>query len=380
MQDADGHFYYRDLGWKKVKTPMLHWGQGTMFKALAHLLSRLEPRRKRGLILTSQDNLPSQVGDIEEPAPGILQYVLITAARNEEALLENTVRSVVAQTRKPLKWMIVSDGSTDRTDDIVKSYAGQHDWIELVRMPEHRDRQFAAKAHCFNAGYERVKDLKFELVGNLDADITFDPDYYEFLLRKFAQMRDLGVAGTPFVEDFDQPENHSYAHASANLEHVSGACQMFRRACFDAVGGYVPIKGGGIDWLAVTTARMRGWKTRTFLEKICFHHRKMGTAGRGRLIARFRHGQEDYYVGGHPLWQVLRGIFQMREKPYVFGGLLLLAGYAWALVTRMQRPIPPELIAFHRAEQMARLRQILSRVAKDKDAQASQSIYQSERK
>ena len=308
-----------------------------------------------------QDSTSVASGDVEGQDPEVLQYVLITAARNEEAFLENTIRSVIAQSRKPLKWVIVSDGSTDRTDAIVRSYALQHDWMELLRMPEHRDRQFAAKAHCFNAGYERVKNLNFDVVGNLDADITFDPDYYEFLLGRFVEMGNLGVAGTPFVEDFDRPEKHAYAHASANLEHVSGACQMFRRACFEAVGGYLPIRGGGIDWLAVTTARMKGWKTRTFCERICFHHRKMGTAGRGRLMARFRHGEEDYYVGGHPLWELLRGAFQMREKPYVFGGFFLIAGYFWLWGRRLESPIPAELRAFHRKEQMDRLREYVRR-------------------
>jgi hypothetical protein len=303
---------------------------------------------------------------VRAKSPHILQYVLITSARNEEAFLENTIHSVVAQTRKPLKWVIVSDGSTDRTDDIVKSYACRHDWIELLRMPEHRDRQYSAKAHCVNTGYARVKNLNFDLIGNLDADITFDRNYYDFLLRKFSEMQDLGVAGTPLVEDFDRPDKHTYAHAFANLEHVSGPCQLFRRACFEDLGGYVPIKGGGMDWLAVTTARIKGWKTRTFVEITCFHHRKMGTARGGPLMARFRHGQEDYYVGGHPLWQLLRGVFEMRERPYVLGGLALLAGYSWAQVTRMQR-VPPEFIAFRRKEQMARLRNIIRRLVRQKD-------------
>ena len=107
-----------------------------------------------------------------------LSYVLITPARNEEAFIDNTIRSVAAQTRRPLRWIIVSDGSADGTDDIVKSHAADLDWIELVRMPERRDRQFAAKANAFNAGYERLKHLRFDLIGNLDADITFAPDYY----------------------------------------------------------------------------------------------------------------------------------------------------------------------------------------------------------
>jgi glycosyltransferase involved in cell wall biosynthesis len=294
--------------------------------------------------------------------PGsLLTYVLVTPARNERDLIEGAIRSVIAQTHLPSKWVIVSDGSIDGTDEIVARFAKKHSWIESLRMPEHRARSFAAKAVCFNAGYDHLKSTNFDLVGNLDADITFGPDYYEFLVGKFAEMPRLGVAGTPFIEDANHQQNHTYAHQFADLQHVSGACQMFRRRCFEEVGGYTPIKGGGIDWVAVTTARMKGWETRTFLEKTCFHHRKMGTADRNPLMARFQHGQEDYYIGGHPLWQVLRGIFQMKTKPLVLGGLFLILGYFWAMARRVRRPISAELVSFHRAEQMARLRKLLLR-------------------
>jgi glycosyltransferase involved in cell wall biosynthesis len=294
--------------------------------------------------------------------PGsLLTYVLVTPARNERDLIEGAIRSVIAQTHLPSKWVIVSDGSTDGTDEIVARFAKKHTWIESLRMPEHRDRSFAAKAVCFNTGYDHLKSRNFDLIGNLDADITFGPDYYEFLVGRFAEMPRLGVAGTPFIEDSSQPQNHTYAHQFADLQHVSGACQMFRRQCFEEVGGYTPIRGGGIDWVAVTTARMKGWQTRTFLEKTCFHHRKMGTANRNPLMARFRHGQEDYYVGGHPLWQVLRGIFQMKTKPLVLGGLFLILGFFWAMARRVRRPVSAELVSFHRGEQMARLRKLLLR-------------------
>jgi glycosyltransferase involved in cell wall biosynthesis len=289
----------------------------------------------------------------------VLKYVLVTPARNERQLIEGTLRSVIAQTHLPSKWVIVSDGSTDGTDEIVARYADGHAWIELLRMPEHRDRNFAAKAICFNTGFDHLKSSNFDLIANLDADVTFDPDYFEFLVGRFAEMPRLGVAGTPFIYDASRPENHSYAHRFADLEHVSGTCQMFRRQCLEEVGGYIPIKGGGIDWIAVTTARMKGWQTRTFLEKTCVHHRKMGTASRTPVMARFQHGKEDYYVGKHPLWHLLRGIYQMKSKPFILGGLFLILGYFWAMARRMPRPVPRELIAFHRAEEMARLRQIL---------------------
>ena len=288
-----------------------------------------------------------------------LTYVLVTPARDERDLIEGTIRSVIAQTHLPSKWVIVSDGSTDGTDELVGRFAKEHAWIELLRMPEHRDRTFAAKAVCFNTGFDRLKPTSFDLIGNLDADITFDPDYLQFLVGRFADNPRLGVAGTPFIEDASQPQSHSYAHRFADLQHVSGACQMFRRRCLEELGGYTPIKGGGIDWVAVTTARMKGWQTRTFLEKTCFHHRKMGTASRNPLMARFQHGQEDYYVGQHPLWQLLRGTFQMTSKPVVLGGLFLILGYFWAMARRVRRPVSPELVSFRRAEQMARLRKML---------------------
>src|SRR5271154_5339692 len=109
----------------------------------------------------------------------MLKYVLITPARNEAAFIETTIQSVVAQTLLPLRWIIVSDGSTDGTDDIVKKYAAENPWMELVRMPERQERHFAGKVHAFNAGYARVKDLGYDVIGNLDGDTSFDGDYFE---------------------------------------------------------------------------------------------------------------------------------------------------------------------------------------------------------
>jgi biofilm PGA synthesis N-glycosyltransferase PgaC len=282
-----------------------------------------------------------------------LTYVLITPARNEEAYIEQTIKSVIGQTLLPLKWVIVSDGSTDSTDEIVRKYLLDYPWIELIRMPEHRDRNFAAKVACFNAGYERLKRSQYDIIGNLDADITFEGNYFEYLLEKFSVSRNLGVAGTPFVEGTFQ-----YDYRFVNIEHVSGACQLFRHKCFEDIGGYKPIKGGGIDWVAVTTARMRGWETRTFTDKTCRHHRKMGTGSNRLLMTKFLDGKKDFYLGGHPLWEVFRCIYQMKTKPYVLNGAALYCGYLWSFLTRVERTIPRELIDFRRKEQMRRLRKI----------------------
>jgi len=289
------------------------------------------------------------------------RYVVITPARNEERFIRRTLDSMAAQMHRPVRWVIVSDGSTDRTDEIVEEYRRSCTWITLIRMPEHRDRSFSAKVQCFNAGFDHVKDLSFDVVGSLDADISFGPDYFDFLLQKFAENPGLGVAGTPFVE-----QGIHYDYRFTNIEHVSGACQLFRRECFQAIGGYQPIRGGGIDWVAVTTARMKGWQTRTFTERTCLHHRPIGTgSASGRLRAMFRHGQKDYFLGGHPLWQVFRSAYQATRSPYLIGGLCLMAGYSSALLRRVKRPVSQELVAFQRAEQMMRLRDVFRKHARE---------------
>jgi poly-beta-1,6-N-acetyl-D-glucosamine synthase len=280
-----------------------------------------------------------------------LSYVLITPARNEEANIGRTIEAVSAQTLLPKKWIIVSDGSTDHTDAVIQEYRQRYPWIDYMRMPERADRSFAAKVRCFNAAYERLAGTDFDIIGNLDADISFDNDYFEFLVDKFAADTKLGVAGTPFIE-----EGKAYDYRFTNIEHVSGACQIFRSECFSQIGGYVPIKEGGIDWVAVTTARMMGWKTRTFVERTCIHHRRMGSANSRALMIWLKQGRKDYFLGNHPLWEVFRGFYQMKRRPVIVGGLLLWIGFLGEALNGKKRPISTNLMDFVRREQLQRLR------------------------
>lgn len=288
--------------------------------------------------------------------PGDLRYVLITPARNEEAFIGLTIQSVVSQTVPPQRWVIVSDGSTDRTDEIVSRYAAQYPWIELIRMPERKERHFGGKVGCFNAGYERVRAMEFDVVGSLDADLSFDETYFEFLLGKMRADPQLGLTGTPFSEG-----GGTYNYKFSSQEHVSGACQMFRRKCYEDIGGYVPAKGGGIDVIAVLSSRMRGWRTWTFTEKSCKHHRPMGTGNKeGVFLANFKLGRRQYRLGFHPLWQTLRSCYQMTLHPYVIAGSGILLGYFWAMLRREEKPLSRELVRFQRRDQMRRLRLLLA--------------------
>jgi poly-beta-1,6-N-acetyl-D-glucosamine synthase len=284
--------------------------------------------------------------------------VLISPVRNEAQHIRQTIESMIAQTVKPLKWVIVNDGSTDETADIVKSYLNRFPWIDLMEMPQRRDRTFAAKVNGFNAGYERVKSLDFHVVGNLDGDVSFDPDHLEFVLSKFAEDPTLGVGGTIFREEGYSSDRNSFEGQA----HVPGQFQLFRRQCFEEIGGYVAHRHGGIDWMACGTARLRGWKTKAFRERVFFHHRHLGTAERGPFWAAFSYGEKDYYLGGSPIWQFFRVGYRLINRPYVVGGVALGLGYLWALVRRMDRPVSDELMRFHRREQMTALKGILRSV------------------
>lgn len=280
-------------------------------------------------------------------------YVLVTAARNEARFIELALRSVIAQTVRPIKWVIVSDGSTDGTDEIVARYVADHPWIEQIRMPERRERDFAGKAHAFNAGYARLRDVEHQCVGCLDADVSFDEGYFRFLLGKFAADPSLGLVGTALQG------RSMYDYRFVSIEHVSGPCQLFRRECFEEIGGYLPVAVGGVDHVAAITARMKGWKTRTFTETVARHHREMGSASHGPLMTKFRIGTVDYLLGSHPLWECCRTLYQMTKKPYLVGGLTLLTGYAAAGLRRARRPVSAELVAFRRREQMRRLKEFV---------------------
>jgi glycosyltransferase involved in cell wall biosynthesis len=285
----------------------------------------------------------------------MLSYILITPARNEEAFIELTIKSVVKQTIRPLRWTIVSDGSIDGTDAIVGRYTKEHDWIELLRVPPHESRDFAGKVGAFNVGYSYLEGLRYDLIGSLDADLSFDEDYFAFLLSQFERDPNLGLAGTPFSEG-----GVAYDYRFSSRAHVSGACQIFRRECFEAIGGYVPLPGGGIDVIAVLSARVKGWRTCTFPEKQCVHHRPMNSANDSRkFIVYFKLGRRAFRLGYHPLWQVFRCTYQLTRTPYIMAGAALFCGYFWSMVVCEKRPVPMELILFQRRDQMRRLREFI---------------------
>lgn len=284
-----------------------------------------------------------------------LSCVIITPARNESENIGRLLSAMAAQTAPPRRWIIVDDGSKDDTAGLVSACLPRFPWIELLRRPETGGRSFAAKVDGFNAGYARAAEIGFDIVGNVDADVSFGPDYLEFLMARFAEDPSLGVAGTPFVEDSGY---NTVTDSFEGERHVAGGCQFFRRRCFEEIGGYIANAKGGIDWIAVTTARMKGWTTRSFRERSFHHHRRLGTGESRPLVALFNYGRKDHYLGNHPLWEILRVLYRMAKRPFVIGAMALASGYLYQALLRQERPVGRELIRFHRKEEMGKLREI----------------------
>ncbi|MCU7495170.1 MAG: glycosyltransferase family 2 protein [Ignavibacteria bacterium] len=300
-------------------------------------------------------------------------YVLITAAKNEEIFIENTIKSVLKQSVLPLKWVIVSDGSTDCTDEIVSRYEAEHDFIQLHRVTSAEGRNFASKVYAINIGYDMLRDLEYDFLGILDADITFEPDYYKKLISEFDKDPDLGLAGGQIFDLYD-----GKMHKGINSGNsVGNAIQFFRRECFDRLGGLTPIANGGEDGVAEISVRMHGWQVKSISHLMVLHHRRTGTAVLNVLNFKFRQGAVEYSLGYHPFFQVLKCIFRMKEKPYVIGSICRFAGFWWTTLKKEERPVSSDFVRYVRKEQIERIANIVyfkapfkaSKTAKNKEYQ-----------
>jgi biofilm PGA synthesis N-glycosyltransferase PgaC len=284
-------------------------------------------------------------------------FVLITPARNEERYVRNTINSVISQTVLPKKWVIVSDGSTDGTDEIVTEYARKFDFIKLLRVEAGKQRTFGSKVNAIKYGCEQLKDVEYDFIGNLDADVSFELNYYEKILKGFQENPKLGIAGGTVV-DFHEGR---FIKRGGNTNHVAGAVQLFRRECYDTIGGFASVKAGIEDTVAEVMARMTGWEVRSFPEIRVIHHRRTGTEGQSIYSARFLMGEQDYFLGYHPLFEIAKCVYRLKDKPYVLGSLLWMCGYFRSTLRRDTRTVSADFVRYLRRQQMRELWSRLTR-------------------
>lgn len=281
-------------------------------------------------------------------------YVLVTPVRDEASLLPKTIASVVAQTRLPAEWIIVSDGSTDGTDEIVGLASAQHPWIRLLALAPRPGRCFAAVVLNTETGIRHLKSNRHSFVGLLDADVEFQPDYFEQLIMRFKLDPGLGLAGGVVI-DVGRPRDHF----PRNLIDVPGAVQFFRRECFERIGGLPPITEGGWDMIACAMARMHGYQTRLFTDLVVDHLKPRNISQGGAVRRKWQLGVRDYAAGYHPIFEVVKCISRLKDPPFVIGALAWWVGYCTAVLQRRKRIVDSALVAHVRHEQLHRLSHLL---------------------
>jgi glycosyltransferase involved in cell wall biosynthesis len=276
-------------------------------------------------------------------------YIVITPVRDEEKYIESTIRSVLNQTVRPVEWVIVDDGSTDRTGEIADQYAAQHPWIRVIHRKNRGFRKSGGGVmEAFYDGYNNLQSKDWDFIVKLDGDLTFAPDYFEKCFAYFHRDTELGIGGG---------EIHHDVSGEMKLEvnpkfHVRGATKIYKKACWDAIGGLWPAPGW--DTIDEVKANMLGWKTYAFHDLHLLHHRFTGTED-GFFRDRVKHGVACYVSGYHPLFVTASCLRRLAKKPYLIGAVGVMYGFVKAHFSGPLRLKERSYLAYIRGQQLRRL-------------------------
>lgn len=282
---------------------------------------------------------------------GNQDYVVVTPVRNEEQYLRRTIDSILAQTVRPKQWVIVNDGSTDRTSTIIDEAAAKYSWIRAVHRADRGYRKSGGGViEAFYDGYDFVKDKQWDYIVKLDGDLSFEPSYFAACFDRFDNDSKLGIGGgmiCGLVNGILEEEAKGDP-----VFHVRGATKIYSRACWNAIGGL--IKSPGWDTLDEVKANMLGWKTYTFRDLKLAHHRYTGRAD-GSWKNWVKNGRANYIVGYHPLFMLCKCARRMFAKPYGLASAALWYGFITGYFVRAQRIEEPSVIRYLQREQLRRL-------------------------
>lgn len=277
------------------------------------------------------------------------KYVVITPARDEEAYLRSTIECMIAQTILPAEWIIVNDGSVDKTGEIIDEYAARYPWIRAMHRQNRGFRKSGGGVvDTFNDGYKVLACRDFDFIVKLDADLSFEPDYFEKCFLRFQAEPRLGVGGGIIC----YAENGQKQFEKHPAFHVRGATKIYKRACWDAIGGFWPAPGW--DTMDEVKASMLGWKTRSFADLHLLHHRVTGAAD-GTWRNLVKNGRANYICGYHPIFMMLKCARRLIEKPFVIGSAALLYGFLTGYLNNVPQVDDTKTIRYLRDQQMRRL-------------------------
>jgi biofilm PGA synthesis N-glycosyltransferase PgaC len=284
------------------------------------------------------------------------RVVIISPCRNEERTLERTIACMRAQTHPPERWVVVDDGSTDRTPEILAEAARELPWLRVVKRDDRGFRKVGAGViDAFNDGLASV-DCDYDFVSKMDVDLEFQPTYLELILEEFAADPKLAAASGKVF----RPEGDGFVEEFMIDEMVAGQFKLYRREAFERIGGFVAeVMWDGIDF---HRARIEGYRTASFPaeELRIIHLRLMGSSDRSIYVGRLRWGRGQWFMGSAFLYVLASGVFRAREKPYGIGGLLIVAGYLGAWLRGAPRYADPEFRRDLQGWQQARLRGLLA--------------------
>ncbi len=286
------------------------------------------------------------------------RYVIVTPAFNEAQYLKDTIESVISQTTLPVSWVIVDDGSTDNTAEIIQSYTTVYPWIHYLRREKKAGQTYyASNVYAILYGVTSLRHEPYDMLAVLDADITLCPDYYEQILRRFEKNPELGIATGVYCEK----QNEQWVEVQIDRQSTPKALQVFRRQCYEACGGYIPMMYGGEDAAIEVTARQKKWQTWSFPDIAVKHNRPLGTGcGSKQLKAKFNSGLTDYAIGMHPLFVVFKSLRRcFCETPLFISGIARLCGHAHGALSHVPRQLPLNTRRYLRQEQMFRLLRVV---------------------
>ena len=279
-------------------------------------------------------------------------YIVITPAKNESNYIRFTLNSMIKQSIKPQKWIIVDDGSSDDTYEIVTKAIRNYSWITIIKTNSSEKRAPGTNVvNAFNYGLSTIKN-DYSYIVKLDADLEFDENYFEKMIRQFEINNRLGIAGGICVIS---TKGNKRKIEKIPEYHVRGTIKMYRKNCFDEIGGLIPKFGwDGIDEMK---AMMLGWETKSFRDIIILHLRPTGKET-GLLRYGWRRGTLNYYMGYNPLYLILSCINNFSKKPYVLFGLTLFAGYVYSYITNSEQINDKDLIKFIKKFQSQRIKSL----------------------
>ncbi|MGC8811058.1 MAG: glycosyltransferase [bacterium] len=286
-----------------------------------------------------------------DPQDAFGPYVLVTPAKDEEQYISATIDSVISQKPPPSEWVIVDDSSSDRTAEIGEEAARAYPWIRVIRRPSSGKRDFTAVVKAIETGLDSINYRNHEFVGFLDADVVLPPGYFRALLEGFVQNHRLGLSGGLVVDP-----DEKIPRIPNNLQDVPGAVQFFRRECLEAIGALIPIPAGGWDMLTCACSRMMGWETRLMVNLIVRHLKPRNAGISGRTKRFFDFGQRDRALYYHPLFELLKCLSRIKDRPLLIGSLFWWMGYLYASFKGLRGPVPPALISHIRQEQRERIK------------------------